>query len=1081
MNHHEYYPADSERSYIAFISYRHLPLDTKAAEMIQRRIERYIVPSDHRKEPDHKKLGIVFRDDDELPASSNLSQSVYYALDRSDYLIMICTPDLPASKWCEQELKYFLEHHDRDHVIAVLVDGTSEESFPPLLLHTYDEQGNVTGDIEPLAANIVGTGHTINKKVFPKESTRILAALIGCPFDELWQREHRARVRRLLTISGSIFAAMMVFMGILLNQNSIIRKQNTDLLRKISTASVESGLLKLDSHDVDGALEDALQAVDSHNPGIIDPRYESLFVDALSTYTIDHLKSSMVYSQSTDIKDVKIVDPSHTVILDDTGTLRCLDAKYHVTWEKMIGDRNARIYSRNLDDRVLVKTADSVFCYDLSSGDTLWTYAHNTRNYFQALSDDGSVFAVLDNDQENTYHQNLPAFIVFLDTENGGELGRVSVNKEGFSIRFDTAHFMNPLGTDAPDMYGAAFSKNNALFTCLIQYDPISSDANTYFVFSIDMKTMTGREIGSFQDDGHWCEIVYGMDIEEESGNCYFARYSNRDKCILSASYDAVSDTWNTEQTNAMINVNDLNGYEILEDQVYQTPKMISWDSCVFVFHEQNMYVFDKKTSQLIQSFELSGIIKRAELSGAENHSLQIFTSDGSILVYDLGTASFEVTQLQGFQTDLSNIYKIETASNIAVADTNSKWFAVCSEQQTALLKTEYVSDPSAQSVFSTENGAAGKIILRKIPQSDNIMLFFSPYQSQETSVSLYDPAKKKLHDTVTFPDKLPLSSSVPFVMDESHFVMENKIYNLSGKTTELEGTGAEGPYSLFAASIEHVSLSNGQLLSYLDLSSSLQETPNPVWVDGDLVTASCDVKSGLCFSECKKHVLGENGMVVGYGTPFSASSKDSADRFFFFDALTSSLSSMENIKPETEDFLISIGTEQPIMVAAYDDGTVYQYDIESQSTKQLGLDYSSGEIVSICFSPEDRYLVVLTTSGNLDLYDLKNDTVQSVGHASYLEKATRIAADYNQNSGKLFLTGRSVGDMVSPSGPLVCINPEKGVIDYQLNSVFLYNSLSDSIYRDFSDATQTRVVSFPIHHLNDYAVLAQKMLGKKE
>ena len=194
-----------ERSYIAFISYRHKPLDKLAAEKIQRKIEHYKVPKEYRSQVGSDRLGMVFRDEDELPASSSLSDSITYALDHAKYLIVICTPDLPKSQWCEQEIRYFLQTHDRDHVLAVLVDGDPQESFSPLLLHEYDDVGNVRAEIEPLAANIAGPNHTIDRKSFDKEIVRLYAAMIGCPFDALWQRERRYRTNLLLAGAGYRF------------------------------------------------------------------------------------------------------------------------------------------------------------------------------------------------------------------------------------------------------------------------------------------------------------------------------------------------------------------------------------------------------------------------------------------------------------------------------------------------------------------------------------------------------------------------------------------------------------------------------------------------------------------------------------------------------------------------------------------------------------------------------------------------------------------------------------------------------------------------------------------------------------
>ena len=177
-----------EPSYIAFISYRHLPLDMEAAKRIQKKIENYTIPKDFREQFGGKKFGHVFRDEDELPSTASLSDSIYYALDRSKFLIVICTPDLPQSRWCEAEIKYFLKTHDRDHILAVLADGEPDQSFSPYILHDFDSEGNPIADYEPLAANIDGPNHTLNKRALNKEVTRLFAAFLGCPFDALWQR-----------------------------------------------------------------------------------------------------------------------------------------------------------------------------------------------------------------------------------------------------------------------------------------------------------------------------------------------------------------------------------------------------------------------------------------------------------------------------------------------------------------------------------------------------------------------------------------------------------------------------------------------------------------------------------------------------------------------------------------------------------------------------------------------------------------------------------------------------------------------------------------------------------------------------
>ena len=60
---------EEERKYCAFISYRHKDLDKSVAKKIHSMIERYTLPSELRGGWGSKKLGKVFRDEEELPAA----------------------------------------------------------------------------------------------------------------------------------------------------------------------------------------------------------------------------------------------------------------------------------------------------------------------------------------------------------------------------------------------------------------------------------------------------------------------------------------------------------------------------------------------------------------------------------------------------------------------------------------------------------------------------------------------------------------------------------------------------------------------------------------------------------------------------------------------------------------------------------------------------------------------------------------------------------------------------------------------------------------------------------------------------
>ena len=139
-------------TYGAFISYRHLPADIAAAKAVQRALETYRIPADIRKKTGVKKLNRCFRDQDELPLADDLGASIEKALQESEWLIVICSPDLPGSKWCLREIDYYIGLGRKDHIIPVLISGEPKDSYPPQI--THDETEEESREVEPLAADI---------------------------------------------------------------------------------------------------------------------------------------------------------------------------------------------------------------------------------------------------------------------------------------------------------------------------------------------------------------------------------------------------------------------------------------------------------------------------------------------------------------------------------------------------------------------------------------------------------------------------------------------------------------------------------------------------------------------------------------------------------------------------------------------------------------------------------------------------------------------------------------------------------------------------------------------------------------
>src|SRR4051812_49314059 len=96
--------------FVAFISYRHSPEDMRWARWVQKAIETYRVPSRLAREAGLPRgLGIVFRDEDELPAAAHLPNVLDEALRDSAFLIVVCTPRTPQSAWVDREIRRFRE------------------------------------------------------------------------------------------------------------------------------------------------------------------------------------------------------------------------------------------------------------------------------------------------------------------------------------------------------------------------------------------------------------------------------------------------------------------------------------------------------------------------------------------------------------------------------------------------------------------------------------------------------------------------------------------------------------------------------------------------------------------------------------------------------------------------------------------------------------------------------------------------------------------------------------------------------------------------------------------------------------
>lgn len=206
--------------YDAFISYRHGYPDEQYAIWLHEALEAYRLPKSLKKSglSDIKR---VFRDDSELAAIANMSAGLETALERSRYLIIICSPRLPKSNWCHAEIKKFRDMGRHNQILALLIEGEPSASFPPILTEIreqhIDDRGEVierVRKVQPFAADVRPKAGHSHKEINSSALLKLVATIVGCQFDDLRQREWARRLQRMRYITATTLILLIVFSSI---------------------------------------------------------------------------------------------------------------------------------------------------------------------------------------------------------------------------------------------------------------------------------------------------------------------------------------------------------------------------------------------------------------------------------------------------------------------------------------------------------------------------------------------------------------------------------------------------------------------------------------------------------------------------------------------------------------------------------------------------------------------------------------------------------------------------------------------------------------------------------------------------
>lgn len=1065
---------ENERSYIAFISYRHKPLDKQAAEMIQRKIERYTVPKEFREKVGGSRLGMVFRDEDELPASSSLSNSITYALDHTKYLLVICTPDLPESKWCEQEILYFLKTHDRDHILAVLVDGDPETSFSPYMLHTFDEEGSITGDTEPLAANIAGPDHSIDRRAFKKEIVRILAALIGCPFDALWQRDRRARANRLLALSAVIMTVMAVFIAVVLSKNAQIAAQNDSLQRQMSAMHVDTGRSRLENYDVKGALSSGLDALLGDPDGsLYDHRAEKLLADALYAYEGPDEHSSLLYSQPTAIETMAMTaDGSIVAFADETMTVRAIETSAgKLLWEYASESaRDSFDYSPvevfACESCILCKYSDCLIARTPSDGTEIWRYRFHKANHFRSLSSNGDRIMLLDTgdgDDDTVY-------MIVLDTTSGSELGRIPVSSEEDAVSLSV---INPwycyAGTFSDDGHFGA----TAIYVTHAKNEGEAAEDGTLKFTLYDLQNY--KEIYHLYTDETLSTTSYNYGIAVLNNQdllCirYVAAYGG----LLSTLIDGETLTGEQNLTNQTIGTSGGTLMDLYAEYKHIIPMRLNRDLAL-VASENALFVYEVgEDIELVKDIAFNGNVLYYGWSDTSPDTLHTWSSSGDSGIYEMnqdgtmdewGSDSYDQTDLRL----LCPLYDADQNLAFTVSVRNSS--------PGDILMMKSACDPSGEIVKNLP-GVRDLQYYQVTASPSEETIYIKAYTDDSATVIAFDPVTGE--ETARADFAMSYNDNTILALDGGAFLHGKHIYQMDGSgEIYLEKVSDSNASKFFDGFIHHLILSGGQVLSYYDTCAAHENFLVPCWIDGKFLESSGGTDAGISFTDGKFMKAGRNGCIVGYGIHRYMGDDGTVivsqqDGFMVFDALHGRRFLYDDLHPEARERHVAVGNTQPVFVCADDQGNIALYDLENDTSRDLETSYSIGDIVDLTFSPDDRYLLIMTRSRKLEVYDReKNSYVfkeqPDLFNSYRYDYADELTCTESTDGRYLYLKVANAGDACG-----LWLSIDRTSWTEAVSSDLVYAVTPGNMLYAWRHSSLYR---YPVHSLKDLADEAEKIL----
>ena len=1045
-----------EFKYDAFISYRHAEKDTLIASEIQKSLERFKIPKALQKKCGKQRFNRVFRDVEELPISSNLTEDLTQALKDSQFLIVICSYRTSESDWVRREIDTFLELHDynKQLVLTVLVEGEPDEVIPEVLRHDNITHYLADGTfyckdevVEPLAADY--------RMPIPKarkiELPRLAASMLGCNYDEIIRRRKAYKRTRLLieTALVSLAAiALMVYVGwTFMRIQDALNKAQMNQARYLSSESQKL----LEEGDRIGAIQLALSAFEDSNgnPRPVTGDAQSALATALGAYSTNGNSASVPvwrYETNRAIDKFACTDSGdHVMILDKDGIMHVWDKKENK--ETVIKEEEDRFldFILDKDGNFILFNRTYVASYDPATKAQKWKT--ETNRYVSLLNSKclyyykkgGYIFV------------NTNTSLLVLNASDGKLVKEIETyQKEPFvekggdkDVVFSIKHFLiNDDFSKVAVIGSLGLKKGSYIFVLDVAKDKWTcvSEGLEYFLDA------------AFENDG---SITVLRRSEEEQN--YAAYYLYETSVVLERINSYGKSVWKAELpfrtrvTHTKI---------INADYTTADGKKVA---ALYTVFANRVVIVEKSTGKVINSFDLQDDISWSNLTTT---NLAVIIRNGTAVWIPRDGGTKKIQTKKYFMDGTNDVYLF--------GDKNTSFLV---EDSSKRVITEYNANFSDSKFIAFENSDEVGIVNTSVKCGDYLLT----YSEKDKTISGTDLKARKTLWTKKIPDftfKFLENGSSP----DNLFIYGLKITKKSESETA---------YSLFK-----INCANGQIVdANSDFSITnmmfLRTVNGRIWsktddAAGKTVTIYCynmmddkvrkttvDVKEfgdATCYYKMAPSPDGKTALI------YMNQSSNSQDKSY---RLTVDCDSGKYTKTECEKCKHTIWNDKGTLFAEYcDDGSIRVFSAKGEGKYTKENDQRNP--FAIKFHEDELY--VIYGNGDLCCYNKKGGQVMNI-NLNHGDLTNDDYIEFEFVNGYLFLTAGSYTDIIklrdkmsiSSFQGFLCVygaNPKDSTLSDAIVVSMTFNKTGTSAIGFFKYKTPSRLIEQAKEYLKEHGAV---------